>query len=128
MDESFLLLLVLLSSLVTYLVGAKRLGLSTQNLGRAGARMLETVGLIVIFAVVNTAIGVAAILATPTLRHSFLSLYIANHPTLWVLSLFQGLAFQGWRATRGRDVPCAAPGQRSPPAALPPFTRSRAPP
>ncbi len=104
MDEIFLPLLVLLSSLVTYLVGAKRLGLSTQNLAAAGARMLETVGLIVIFAVVNTAIGVAAILATRTLTHWFLSLYIANDPTLWVLSLLQGLAFQGWRATGGRDV------------------------
>jgi len=66
--------------------------------------LLETVGLIVIFAVVNTAIGVAVILATRTLTHWFLSLYMANDPTLWVLSLLQGLAFQGWRATRGRDV------------------------
>src|SRR5713101_3654860 len=104
MDEFFLLLLVLLSTLGTYLIGAKRLGLSTQNLGAAGARMLETVGLIVTFAVVNTAIGVAVILATRTLTHWFLSLYMANDPTLWVLSLLQGLAFQGWRATGGRDV------------------------
>ena len=104
MATIFIPLLVLLSSLGTYLIGVKRLGLSTQNLGAAGARMLETVGLIVIFAVVNTAMGVAVILATRTLTHSFLSLYMANDPTLWVLSLLQGLAFQGWRATRGRDV------------------------
>jgi len=52
----------------------------------------------------NTAIGVAVILATRTLTHWFLSLYMANDPTLWVLSLLQGLAFQGWRATGGRDV------------------------
>src|SRR5258708_35652514 len=104
MDESFLLLLVLLSSLVTYLVGAKRLGLSTQNLGRAGARMLETVGLIVIFAVVNTAIGVAPILATRTLTHSFVSLYMANHPTLLGLSLIQGLGVRGRPSTGRRRV------------------------
>ena len=104
MNEIFLFSLVVLSSAGACLLGAKRLGLSTRNLGAAGARLLETVGLIVIFAVVNTAIGVAVILATRTLTHWFLSLYMANDPTLWVLSLLQGLAFQGWRATRGQDV------------------------
>ena len=98
MIEIFLLSLVALSSVGAYFVGTNRLGLRAQSLLAAGARMLEVVGIALIFGAVNMSIGIIVIIATRTLTHWFLSLYMANDISLWGLSLLQGLTFYWWRS------------------------------
>ena len=97
MPEIFLLSLVGLSSAGAYVVGTKRFGLSARSLRAAGGKMLEAVGVVLIFGAVNMAIGIVLVLATRTLTPWFLSLYMADDITLWTFSLLQGLTFQWWR-------------------------------
>ncbi len=98
MIEIFLLSLVALSSVGAYFVGTNRLGLRAQSLLAAGARMLEVVGIALIFGAVNMSIGIVMVIATRTLTHWFLSLYMVNDISLWVLSSLQGLTFHWWRS------------------------------
>ena len=97
METSFLLGLVALTSAVAGVVGARVLGLPVGRLGDAVGRMLETLGIVVLFFAVNLAIGAAAILAVRAAGPTFVSLYVADDLALLALSLFQGLAFQAWR-------------------------------
>lgn len=99
MDEVFLLSLVGLTSIGAYLVGTRRLGLQARGFGAAVGKMFEAVGVVVVFALANVAVGAAVVLATRGLLHRFLSLYMVDDVTLWALSLLQGLAFQWWRAS-----------------------------
>jgi hypothetical protein len=97
MEQPFFTVLVGLTSAGAYLVGAKGLGLSRSGLRQAVGRMLECVGVTLVFFVVNLATGVIAILAARVLTLDVVSLYLADDLTLLVLSLLQGLTFQWWR-------------------------------
>lgn len=97
MEQYFLLILVGCTSVGAYLVGARGLGLPGSGLRTAVTGMLERVGLTLVFFVVNVMIGMVAILAMRLLTGEFVSLYAAADETLLVLSLLQGLTFQGWR-------------------------------
>jgi hypothetical protein len=97
MEQFFVLILVALTSLVAYLVGAAALGLSRGGLRTAIGSMLGGVGMTVVFFLANLAAGMAIILASRLLLREFVSLYLAGDVTLLVLSLLQGLTFQWWR-------------------------------
>ncbi len=114
MERSFILLLVGLSSVGAYWVGAKGLGLSGRGLRTAVGKLLEGVGMTLVFLAVNLAVGMLALLATRGLTRGFVSLYLADDITLPVLSLLQGLAFQWWwersaPSTRNEDGLRAGP-------------------
>lgn len=97
MEEPFILVLVALTSAGAYLVGAKGLRLSRSGLRAALCRMLECVGVTLVFFVVNLATGMIAILAARVLTRHVVSLYLADNLTVLVLSILQGIAFQWWR-------------------------------
>ena len=92
--------LVGMTSLTAYLFGARRLNLHASRLRAAGRRVLEGVGLAVIFFAANLSGWIAAILATRALTGWFVSVYLFNDLSIGVLSLLQGLMFQWW--WRGR--------------------------
>ncbi len=103
MERLLILVVVGLTSVGIYLIGAKRLGLPPSGFRKAVGKMLEGVGMTFILFVVNIAAGVFAILAAGILTGEF-SLYLITHEAeKWlVLSLFQALTFQWWREPSAR--------------------------
>src|SRR5262245_53339425 len=99
MQEAFILALIATTSVVAYVVGRWRLGLSPGRLRPAAARLLECLGLAVLFLIGNQALGVAAILAARALTAGFVSLYLVDDTSVAVLSLLQALLFVWWRHT-----------------------------
>lgn len=97
MEGPFILLLVGLTSVGAYWVGVKGLGLSGRGLRRAVGKVLECVGMMLVFLVGNLAAGMITILAARVVTREFVSLYLINDEVLVILSLLQGLAFQCWR-------------------------------
>ncbi|HEV8675920.1 MAG TPA: hypothetical protein VGX21_17925 [Methylomirabilota bacterium] len=98
MDSAFLAVLVGLTSVGAYLMGARGRGWSRRGLRAAVGHMLECVGLALAFFVVNLALGLAILLVARRVAGGFVSLYVVDDVTLLVLSLLQALVFAGWRA------------------------------
>jgi hypothetical protein len=99
-EQNVLLGLVALSSLLAYLVGTRGFALPPAGLRPALVRLLELIGITVVFFAVNVAVGVAAILALRATTRSFVSIYTLNDITLVALSALQGVLFELWRARR----------------------------
>lgn len=97
MEQLFIPVLVGVTSVAAYLVGARGLGLSEGGIRRAVGKMLESLGMMLIFLGVNLAAAVIVILTARVLTREFVSLYLAADETLLALSLIQGLIFQWWR-------------------------------
>lgn len=98
MESLGILILVGLTSLGTYLVGTRRLGLAGRALRAVVGQLLEWAGLAVLFFGINLAVGALVILAVQALTATFLPLYLVNDGVVLTLSLLQALAFQAWRA------------------------------
>ena len=88
--------LVLVTSGGVWLVGTRRLGLPRAGLLPAGARMLEAMGLLMVFLALNLGLGGIAILAWRGITGRFASLYLLNDATLGVFALVQALIFHWW--------------------------------
>ena len=91
---------LVLTSLVAYLVGSRRLGLPPARLGRAAGRALDCIGLGLLFLVLNLFVGGAVVLGLRLATGRFVSLYVLNDGTILLLSLLQGLIAQWWRQER----------------------------
>jgi hypothetical protein len=102
MEQFFVLVLVGATSLGTFLLGARALGLSGSGLRAAAGKTLESVGLMLAFFLTNLMVGMAVVLLERLLTRRFAPLYLAGDMTLLVLSLLQGLTFQWWRE---RQIP-----------------------
>jgi len=98
LEQIFLPALVAATSLAAYFVGARRLRLPRAGLGRAFARALETLGLLMLFGALNAGVGIAVVLAWRGITGEFLSFYLLNDAVLGVFSLLQALIFQWWWA------------------------------
>ena len=96
--------LVLVTSVGAWLVGTRRLGLARAGLLTAGARMLEVVGLLMVFLALNLGLGGIAILTWRGISGRFASLYILNDATLGVLSFVQALIFHWWWQGDGKGT------------------------
>jgi len=107
MQEGFLLVLIALTSAGAWAVGARRLGLDPRALGAAAGRLLESLGVIVIFLAANLLVAGLLILTARSVGPRFVSLYLADDVIVLVLSVLQGLAFQAWRG-RARCHPPTA--------------------
>ena len=97
MPEGFLLVLIGLTSAGAWAVGARRLGLDTRALGAAAGRLLESLGVIVIFLGANLLVAGFLILTARSVGPRFVSLYLVDDVVVLALSVLQGLAFQAWR-------------------------------
>jgi hypothetical protein len=100
MKPLFLVVLVGATSLLAYLTGTRRLGLSGHSLRLALARMLECVGVMVVFFAANLGLGMILILSFRTLTPGFAPLYLANDISLLVFSFLQSLTFTLWWKTQ----------------------------
>ncbi len=97
MGEYLVLVLVVVTSCAAYLVGAAGFGLPRAGLRPALGRVLECVGLSLVFLVANVLVGVVAILAVRALTKASVSVYLLADETLPVLSFLQGLTLAYWR-------------------------------
>jgi hypothetical protein len=93
-----LVVIVGLTSLGGYLAATRFAGLRRGDLRGAVMEALECLGLVVIFLLVNVAVGVALILGLRALTGRFITVYIVNDATLAILSLLQALVLYRWRA------------------------------
>jgi hypothetical protein len=105
MREGFLLVLIALTSAGAWAVGAGRLGLDSRALGAAAGRLLESLGVIVVFFAANLVVGGLVILTARSVGPRFVSLYLADDVIVLVLSVLQGLAFQAWRGASPSPPP-----------------------
>jgi len=103
LDSLYLIALVALTSAAVVAVARRPLALSAARLPAALRRLLECAGLTLAFYVLNLAVGFAAVLILRRLTGVFLSAYLNADDTLPVLSLFQAVAFQWWRADAEGD-------------------------
>src|SRR5437870_4367356 len=78
MREGFLLVLIGLTSAGAWAVGARRLGLDTRALGAAAGRLLESLGVIVIFLAANLLVAGFLILTARSVGPRFVSLYLVD--------------------------------------------------
>jgi hypothetical protein len=97
MEATFIAALTGLTSIGAYYVGAKTLRLASASLGAAIRKMLESVGMVLIFLAVNLTTAVLIVLAVRGLTGAFVSAYVTDDAVWLGLSLIQGLAFQWWR-------------------------------
>ncbi len=97
MEQYFVLVLAVLTSVAAYLAGRVVLGRSAATVRYAVGRMLECVGMTIVFFAINVAAGVVIGLVGRLVTHQFISLYLGNDVSLLVLSLLQGLVFLFWR-------------------------------
>ena len=97
-DALYLIGLVALTSGLVWVAGRRLLRLQTSVLRPALRRLLEWVGLTVLLYALNLFAGFALVLLLRKLTGSFVSMYINTDVTLVLLSAFQALVFQWWRA------------------------------
>jgi len=97
--ECFILILIGSTSAGAYLIGAKRIGLSVSSFRKSVCRILESVGMTIVFFFINVAVGTLAILSMRIITDDSVSLYLIanNSVTLLVLSFLQGFTFNSWR-------------------------------
>jgi hypothetical protein len=96
-QDLFILALAAVTSCAAYLVGRWRLRLTPGGLRSASVRLLECVGLALLFLLANHALGITAIVAARAVTGAFVSLYLVDDASLVVLSLLQALVFAWWR-------------------------------
>ena len=89
--------LTALTSLAAYAVGRHRLRLPARTLRPAVDRMLECLGLGVIFFASNLGMGIAGILVARAVSGESVSLYLLDDAVLLVFSVLQAMVFAWWR-------------------------------
>lgn len=104
MIEAFILVLIGLTSVGAYLIGAKGLGLSRGAVSTAILKTLECGGVMFVFLIGNVAASVIVVLAVRIFTRKVVSLYMIGDEAFLVLSLLQGLAFQWWREIRPQGL------------------------
>ncbi len=97
MEQAFVLVPVILTSVCALLLATRRFALTPSGLREAAGHMLECIGVTLVFFVANVVATVLVVFAGRVLLRGFVSLYFANDVVLLVLSLLQGLTFHWWR-------------------------------
>jgi hypothetical protein len=108
--DHLVILMVVLTSLGAVAVGVRLLCLPARALPRAGAAVLDVLGLAVVFFVANAALAVVVLLAERHLGGRLVSLHTADDLALYVVSALQAIAFQAWRAIGPHGEPRAPQG------------------
>jgi hypothetical protein len=95
-EAYYVLLLFAVTSAALYLAATRGLGARRGALPPALARMLECIGLAIVLAALNVAVGLLLVLALRWLTGSFVSMYLNTDGTLLALSLLQAIVLQWW--------------------------------
>lgn len=98
-EQVFVPLVAALSTILAFAVCARRFGWPARTVVTALGKVLECVGALVVFCLLNAAVGGAVILASRAISGRFVSFYLGADRSLLVLSALQALLFQWWRDT-----------------------------
>jgi hypothetical protein len=98
MDGLFLLAVAGATSLGIYVFGRRAWGLRGDDLPAAAGRLLECVGLTVVFTALNVLAGVAGVLLARAVSGRFWSMYVNTDATILLLALAQAIVVQWWKA------------------------------
>lgn len=96
MEELLVLGSVVSTSLMAWWFGRRVVGLSRVRFTALLVGTFESLGLTVIFLVLNLALGIVSVLAIRGLTTRFVSLYTFGDVGLVLLSLLQGLIVRSW--------------------------------
>ncbi len=98
-DELPILILVALTSAGAFWFGVKGLSLPAHRLRSACRKVLETLGVMFVFLMLNVVVGTAIALTVRSFTSGFLSVYLVSDDRLLMLAPLQGLTFQFWRGS-----------------------------
>ncbi len=109
MTQAIVLILTGVTSAAALWIGRQSLRLRLDDLAPAIGKMLECLGLMVLFFVANAVLGLVAIVGGRSLTGAFVTTYAMSDVALLGISFIQGLFFYCWRETR---VPRRSRGPR----------------
>ena len=96
MENTFAFLLIVISSLGTYIISRKMRAAPGRSIRRIVQVLLECIGASAVFLVSNVLLGVVIIFVIRRFTSVFLPLYQLQDLTLLALSAMQGFVFQLW--------------------------------
>jgi hypothetical protein len=102
-EEAFIPLVAATTTALACALATWRLGFARRSLRPAFGKALECVGAVVVFCLLNAAVGAVWILAARAVSGRFVSAYLGADQTLLALSALQALVFQWWRELSRRE-------------------------
>lgn len=102
MTQAIVLILTGVTSAAALWIGTQWLRLRPGELAPAVGKMLECLGMMLVFFLANAVVGLVAIIGGRSLTGAFVSTYAMNDVTILGISFIQGLLFHCWRETRAR--------------------------
>jgi len=102
MTQATVLILAGITSTAALWIGTQRLRLRPGDLALAVGKMLECLGMMLVFFVANAVLGLVAIVGGRSVTGVFISTYAMSDVTLLGISFIQGLRFYCWREAKAR--------------------------
>lgn len=102
MTEAVVVILTGVTTAVALWIGTQGLRLRPGDLAPAAGKLLECLGLMLVFFAANAVLGLVAILGARSLTGAFVSTYAMSDVGLVGISFIQGLLFFCWRETKPR--------------------------
>ena len=96
-EQAFVPVVVTLTTALAFAVAVRRFRWPARAMVTASGKVLECVGIAVVFCLLNAVVGAGVILAARVVSGRFVSLYLGADHTLVALSALQALLFQWWR-------------------------------
>lgn len=100
MTQATVLILAGITSATALWIGTQGLRLRPGDLAPAVGKMLECLGMMLVFFMANAALGLVAIIGGRSLTGAFVSTYAMSDVTLVGISFIQGLLFYFWREAK----------------------------
>ena len=100
MTQATVLILAGITSTAALWIGTQGLRLRPDDLAPAVGKMLECLGMMLVFFMANAVLGLVAIIGGRSLTGTFVSTYAMSDVTLLAISFFQGLLFYCWREAK----------------------------
>jgi hypothetical protein len=103
-EQVFVPAVIAVSTALGFALATRRFGWPAGGVIAASGKVLECVGLAVVFCLLNVVVGTALVLSARVVSGRFVSLYLGADQTLLVASALQALLIQWWRESsrRGR--------------------------
>jgi hypothetical protein len=100
MTQATVLILAGITSTAALWIGTQGLRLRSGDLALAVGKMLECLGMMLVFCLANAVLGLVAIIGGRSLTGAFVSTYAISDVTLLGISFIQGLLFYCWREAK----------------------------
>lgn len=100
MTQAIVLTLTGVTSAAAFWIGRQSLRLRLDDLAPAMGKMLECLGMMLLFFMANAVLGLVVIVGGRSLTGTFVSTYAMSDVALLGISFIQGLFFYCWRETR----------------------------